>query len=185
MIPWPWPHDLDTQTWPRYGRDVIPYQKWSFYVNSFKSYSLNRQTDTHTDWHTHRWTHRQTCRHDETLPLLHTREVNIIYCIFKTSSFWVILVLKFSSLVLYQYIRLLWRLSLLRILTLIAVSLISITPSTKNLFCHCFYLTSTHSKRRGNCLGNVQNCVTILISQGLWLWWGAGAKKSRIWQCKH
>ena len=49
--PWPWPNDLDTQTWPRYGQDVTPYQKWSFYVNSFKSYSPNRQTCTQT--HTH------------------------------------------------------------------------------------------------------------------------------------
>ena len=49
---WPWPNDLGTQTWPRYGQDVTWYQKWSFYVNSFKSYSPNRQTDRHK--HTHR-----------------------------------------------------------------------------------------------------------------------------------
>ena len=49
--PWPWPNDLDTQTWPRYGQDITPYQKWSFYVNWFKSYSPNRQTDRQT--HTH------------------------------------------------------------------------------------------------------------------------------------
>ena len=53
---WPWPNDLDTQTWPRYGQDVTPYQKWSFYVNLFKSYS---RTD--------RQTHRQTRRHDENI----------------------------------------------------------------------------------------------------------------------
>ena len=44
--PWPWPNDLGTQTWPGYGQDVTPYQKWSFYVNSFKSYSPNGQTDS-------------------------------------------------------------------------------------------------------------------------------------------
>ena len=58
--PWPWPIDLDTQTWPRYGQDVTSYQKWSFYVNLFKSYSPNRHTDT-----------------TETLPLPHTREVKM------------------------------------------------------------------------------------------------------------
>ena len=41
-------NDLDTQTWPRYGQDVTSYQKLSCYVNCFKSYSPNRQTDTHT-----------------------------------------------------------------------------------------------------------------------------------------
>ena len=51
-------NDLDTQIWPRYCRDVPPYQIWSFYVNSFKSYSPNRHTDT-----------------TKTLPLPHTREV--------------------------------------------------------------------------------------------------------------
>ena len=50
---WPWPNDLETQTWPRYGQDVTPYQKWSFYVNSFKSYSPNRQTDRQTHTHKH------------------------------------------------------------------------------------------------------------------------------------
>ena len=49
--PWLWPNDVDTQIWPRYGQDVTPYQKWSFYVNSFKSYSLNRQTHRLTDRH--------------------------------------------------------------------------------------------------------------------------------------
>ena len=59
--PWPWPNELDTQTWPRYGQDVPAYQKWSFYVKGFKSYSLNRQTEhRHTDRHTD----RQTDRHD-------------------------------------------------------------------------------------------------------------------------
>ena len=45
--PWPWPNDLDTQTWLGYGQDVPPYQKWSFYVKEFKSYSPNRQKDIH------------------------------------------------------------------------------------------------------------------------------------------
>ena len=55
MWPYPWPNDPDTQTWPRYGQDVPAYQKWSFYVKGFKSYSysLHRQTD------------RQTHRHDQ------------------------------------------------------------------------------------------------------------------------
>ena len=48
---WPWPNNLDTQTWPRYCQDVPPHQKWSLYVNWFKSYSLNTHTHTHT--HTH------------------------------------------------------------------------------------------------------------------------------------
>ena len=43
-------HDLDTQTWPRYGQDVPSYQTWSFYVKAFKSYSPNGQTDTRTVW---------------------------------------------------------------------------------------------------------------------------------------
>ena len=25
-VPWPWPDDLDTQTWPRYSEDVTAYQ---------------------------------------------------------------------------------------------------------------------------------------------------------------
>ena len=37
--PWPLPNDLDSQTWPRYGQDVRQYQKWSFYVNWFKSFT--------------------------------------------------------------------------------------------------------------------------------------------------
>ena len=61
-LPWPWPNDLDTQIWPRYGQDVTAYQKWSFYVNWFKSNSPNRQIDRHTDT-------------TKTLPLPHTREV--------------------------------------------------------------------------------------------------------------
>ena len=55
---WPWPsfNNLGTRTWPRYGQDVLPYQKWSFYVKAFKSYSMYRHT--HTDTHTHRvWKH--------------------------------------------------------------------------------------------------------------------------------
>ena len=61
--PWPWSNDLDTQTWPRYGQDVTPYQKWSFYVNWFKSYSPNTQTHRHTDTDTQTQTHR----HDENI----------------------------------------------------------------------------------------------------------------------
>ena len=70
--PGPWPNDPHTQTWPRYGQDLSPYQKSSFYVNSFKTNSLNRQTDRHTD------TQTDTTK---TLPLLHTREV-------KTTLYW-------------------------------------------------------------------------------------------------
>ena len=44
-----WSNDLGTQTWPRYGQDVTLYQRWSFYVNLFKTYSSNRQIGTHTD----------------------------------------------------------------------------------------------------------------------------------------
>ena len=39
--------DLDTQTWPRYGQDIPPYQEWSFYVKASKSCSP--KTDTQTD----------------------------------------------------------------------------------------------------------------------------------------
>ena len=68
--PWPWPNEIDTQTWPRYCQDVPPHQKWSFYVNWFKSYSPNRQTHSQTDTHT-----------TKTLPLPLTREVTIwIWC---------------------------------------------------------------------------------------------------------
>ena len=49
FIRWPWPNDLDTQMWPRYGQDVTSYQKWSFYVNSFK---VVARTDRHTDTQT-------------------------------------------------------------------------------------------------------------------------------------
>ena len=49
-----WP---DTHSWHRYGQDAIPYQKWSFYVNSFKSYSW---TDTQTDTHRHTDTTKTT-----------------------------------------------------------------------------------------------------------------------------
>ena len=47
--PWPWPNDYDTQTWLRYGHNVSLYWKWSSYLQQFKSYSPNRQTDTQTD----------------------------------------------------------------------------------------------------------------------------------------
>ena len=62
--PWTWSNNLDTQTGPIYCQDVPPHQKWSFFVNWFKSYSLNRctQTDRHIDT-------------TKTLPLPHTREV--------------------------------------------------------------------------------------------------------------
>ena len=48
---WHFPRDdLDSMTfilkWPRYCQDVPPHQKWSFYVNCFKSYSPNRHTHT-------------------------------------------------------------------------------------------------------------------------------------------
>ena len=78
--PWPWPNDHGTQTWPRCCQDVPPHQKWSFYVNWFKSYSPNRQTDTQTDTHTYTQTHthRDTTK---TLPLPHTREVIIFFSI--------------------------------------------------------------------------------------------------------
>ena len=55
LTQWPW-----YSTWTRYGQDVPPYQKWSFYVNWFKSYSPNRHTHIDTT---------------KTLPLPHTREV--------------------------------------------------------------------------------------------------------------
>ena len=48
----------DTQTWPKYGQDVLAYQKSSFYVKGFKSYSLNRQRQKHG--HTDRHTDTQT-----------------------------------------------------------------------------------------------------------------------------
>ena len=79
--PWPWPNDLDTQTGLRYGQDVSPYQKWSFYVKGFKSYSLNRhkhrKKNRHTDGHTHTETDRQTHRHDRNITYPHSRVVKI------------------------------------------------------------------------------------------------------------
>ena len=74
--PWPWSNNPDTQTWPRYGQDVTPYQKWSFYVNCFKSYSLNRPTDRHT--------HRQKHRYDENITSTAYAEVKIIHSYAKT-----------------------------------------------------------------------------------------------------
>ena len=35
---------------PRYGQDVPPYQKRSFYAKAFKSYSPNGQKDTQTQY---------------------------------------------------------------------------------------------------------------------------------------
>ena len=61
LTQWPWYVNL-----PRYCQDVPPHQKWSFYVNWFKSYSPNRQTDRQTHTHTHT---------TKTLPLPLTREV--------------------------------------------------------------------------------------------------------------
>ena len=55
LTQWPW-----YSTWPRYCQDVSPHQKWSFYVNWFKSYSPNRQTHTHTQTDTHTHTHTHT-----------------------------------------------------------------------------------------------------------------------------
>ena len=58
------------KTW--HDQDVTLYQKWSFYVSSFKGYSLNRHTCTQTDRHTD--TDTDTTK---TLPLpyIYTREV--------------------------------------------------------------------------------------------------------------
>ena len=62
LLIWPWPNDLDTQTWPRYGQDVLPYKILSFYSK------LIAQTDrhTHTDGQTGRQTDRQTDRQTHT-----------------------------------------------------------------------------------------------------------------------
>jgi len=30
LLLWPWPDDLDIQTWPRYSEGVPVHQKWSF-----------------------------------------------------------------------------------------------------------------------------------------------------------
>ena len=44
------PIHLGTQTWPRYSKDIPPYQKEvSIYMNCFNSYSLNRVADRQTD----------------------------------------------------------------------------------------------------------------------------------------
>ena len=43
---WPWSNHLDIWTWPKYGQDVLLYQKWSFYGNYFKEYSQNRHGQT-------------------------------------------------------------------------------------------------------------------------------------------
>ena len=51
--PWPCPNGHDIQIWSRYGQYVKLYQKRSFYVRAFKSYSLKRQTDTHIHTYTH------------------------------------------------------------------------------------------------------------------------------------
>ena len=55
-------HEMTLTLILKFDLYVTPYQKWSFYVNSFKSYSLNRHTDRYTDTM-------------KTLPLLHTQEV--------------------------------------------------------------------------------------------------------------
>ena len=84
-IRWPWslPSDLDTQTWPRYGPDVLSYQKLSLYVNSFKSYNLNRHTGTHAHTDTHTDTHTNMTK---TLLLSHTRWVKISHCVVAETS---------------------------------------------------------------------------------------------------
>ena len=38
--------ELGTQTWPRYGPHVLPFQKWCLYVNCFKIYGPSRRTAT-------------------------------------------------------------------------------------------------------------------------------------------
>ena len=42
---------------------TLTIQKWSFYVDSFKSYSPNKQTDRQTNKHTHTHTHTHTHMH--------------------------------------------------------------------------------------------------------------------------
>ena len=39
---WPWPNDLGTQNWPGCGQDVPSYQKWSFYVISWREKFIRR-----------------------------------------------------------------------------------------------------------------------------------------------
>ena len=64
-----WPNDHDTQTWPRYCQDVPPHQTLGFYVNYFKSYSLNRERD------------RLTHRHQENIAsTTHIGGNNDVYC---------------------------------------------------------------------------------------------------------
>ena len=53
-------HEMILTLTQRSCQDVPSHQKWSLYLNWFKSYSLNRQTHTHIM---------------KTLPLPHTREV--------------------------------------------------------------------------------------------------------------
>ena len=56
---WPWPNDLDTQTWPRCGQDVPPYKKEVPAPTASKVVAwTDRQTDKQTDRQTH--THTQT-----------------------------------------------------------------------------------------------------------------------------
>ena len=44
---WPWPNDLDTQTWPGHGEDVLPYQNEVSMSRHPKGIAW---TETHTDW---------------------------------------------------------------------------------------------------------------------------------------
>ena len=46
---WPWPHDLDTRTWPRYYDDISAYQKCSSYFKVFKCYNPKRLFDLDLD----------------------------------------------------------------------------------------------------------------------------------------
>ena len=60
-LPWPWPNDLDTQTWPRYVK-MYHHTKNQVYMSTISK--VTAWTDTHTDTM-------------KTLPLLHMQEVNI------------------------------------------------------------------------------------------------------------
>ena len=52
-------NNLDTQTWPRYGKYVSVHQKWSSKVIAWTDINTDRQTHRQTHKQTHIQTHRQ------------------------------------------------------------------------------------------------------------------------------
>ena len=67
-LPWPWSSNLGTETWPRHNVDVLPYQKFIFYIKSYSPKENNRLTHRQTD-STKTFGHKREIINQQRIPL--------------------------------------------------------------------------------------------------------------------